>query len=356
MPVLDGMPGSRSPGESQAPTSTLMVLGKIAIAAAILVYLAHTQRMGFARLGQVLQHPLEVAGLLALLLVLALLLAVRWRLLLATQGYHPGFRSVLALTFMAIFFDSLLPGGTSDIVRGYYFDRAFQPQDRVRAASTVLVDRFLGLMALLLMGLVALSFYGREDNEHLPALRMVISALGAVFLLGFVFLCAGSDRGRGPLVRAVSRLRIGALCVELFDALRGYRRRRGALVQALLLAVAGHMLVIACFWAVGNFLGERHLVFTDYLFVVPVGLCVAQLPISPGGIGVGHAGFYSLFAMAGSRLGADLFSVYVVVHLISGLPGLVYWLMLRRVVPARTVATLAEGQEAPSSGNPSFVR
>ncbi len=344
MPVLNGVPRPGSAGDNPSPTSTLLLLGKLAIAAAILIYLGHTQRMGLAHLGFVLQHPLQVADLLGLMLGLALLLALRWRLLLASQGYDPAFRSVLSLTFMAIFFDSLLPGGTSDIVRGYYFDRKFQPEDRVRAASTVLVDRFIGLMALLLMGLVALSFYGREDYEGLPALRMVISAVGALFVLGFLFLCAGNDLGRSLLVRTVSRLRIGALCVELFDALRGYRHRRWALILALVLAVAGHMLVIVCFWALGNFLGERRLVFTDYFFVVPVGLCLAQLPISPGGIGVGHVGFYSLFAMAGSRLGADMFSVYLVVHLLSGLPGLVYWLTIRHVAPARRAA-VPEGEQ-----------
>ena len=83
-----------------------------------------------------LQRPSHVIVLLAAMLLLVLVLAARWRVLLFSQGYYCSFRNVLALTFVAIFFDSLLPGGTSDIVRGYLFDRTFQPHDRVRAAST----------------------------------------------------------------------------------------------------------------------------------------------------------------------------------------------------------------------------
>ena len=67
----------------------------------------------------------------------------------------------------------------------------------------------------------------------------------------------------------------------------------------------------------------------DALFVVPVGLVVAQLPVSPGGIGVGHVGFYSLFALVGSRLGADVFSLYVVLHFVSSLPGLACFFALQ---------------------------
>ncbi len=293
------------------------------------MYLARTQRLGFAHLGEVLQQPLIVGALLGLLFLLVLVLAVRWRILLKSQGYRCHFRDVLGLTFVAVFFDSLLPGGTSDIVRGYCFDRTFQPRDRVRAASTVMVDRFLGLTGLLILALLALIFQVRQDYDGLPMLRLVISALGALFLLGFLFLCGYGVRSPSRLLRLLSRTRAGSFCISIFDALHSYRHRQYALLQALLLAVLGHTLVVCCFWLVGSFLGETHLSFADYLFLIPVGLCVAQIPISPGGIGVGHVGFYSLFAMAGSRLGADMFSVYIVVHFLSGLPGLVYFLSKR---------------------------
>lgn len=318
-------------GSNRVVPESLSAIGKIVIAAAIIVYLVRTQRLGFAHLGVVLQQPLHVAALLGLLLLLALVLAVRWRILLTSQGYRCSFRNVLGLTFVAIFFDSLLPGGTSDIVRGYCFDRAFQPHDRVRAASTVMVDRFLGLTGLLVLALFALSFQVRQDYDGLPALRLAISVVGVLFLLGFLFLCGYGARGRGTVVRLVSRTRAGSLCLSVFDALRNYRHRQFALLEALMLSVVGHSIVVCCFWLVGSFVGETHLSFADYLFLVPVGLCVAQIPISPGGIGVGHVGFYSLFAMAGSRLGADMFSVYIVVHFASGLPGLVYFFWRRGV-------------------------
>ncbi len=334
-PLSWGRPGQSSFAQS------LLVLAKIAIAIAIVAYLSRTQRLGLVRLESILRHPLQMIALLALMLALVIVLALRWRLLLRSQDYHPPFRDVLSLTFMAVFFDSLLPGGTSDLVRGYYFDRTYQPQDRIRAASTVLVDRFLGLMALLLMALGALSFQGRREYEGLPTLRLVISLTGVLFLLGFVFLCSRGSSGRSVVARLAGRTRIGNVCLDVFDAFKSYQHRRWALYRALVLAVVGHGLVIASFVLLGKFLGETNLRISDYLFLVPVGLCVAQIPISPGGIGVGHVGFYSLFAVVGSRLGADMFSVYVVVHFLSGLPGLAYFVALRRRPTAAVVTPAA---------------
>jgi hypothetical protein len=316
---------------------TAVLLIKVAAAVAIVVYLARTQRLGISRLSEVLRHPLEVATLLFLLLLLAQILARRWQLLLTSQGYRCRFWDVLSLTFVAIFFDSLLPGGTSDLVRGYYFDRKFQPQDRLRAASTVVVDRFLGVMALLLLALAALSLQGHPDDRGpWPALRLTVSLFGVVFLLGFLFLCGSTDVGRGWLARAAGRWRFGSVCLNIFDALRGYRHCKGALIKAVCLSLLAHLIVIGCFGLLGVWMGENRLTLVDYLFVVPVGLVVAQIPISPGGIGVGHVGFYSLFALSGSRLGGDVFSLYIVLHFLSSLPGLVCFLFLRRSAPVRT--------------------
>ncbi len=322
----------------------VVIAAKLALATAIIVYLAHTERMGLTRLWTVLQHPGNVIVLVAAMLLLVLVLAARWRVLLYSQGYYCSFRSVLALTFVAVFFDSLLPGGTSDIVRGYLFDRNFLPQDRVRAASTVLVDRFLGIMTLLLIALGALTLQVHGDErEPWPALRATVAIAGVVFLLGFLLLCSKGTGGRGRFAHLLARSRYGALCLDIFDAIRSYRHRQTALLHAILLSVLGHVLVIGCFCLLGLWLGETQLSLTDYLFVVPVGLVVAQMPVSPGGIGVGHVGFYSLFALAGSRLGADIFSLYVVLHFVSSLPGLACFFAMRRRAgpsPSQTAAAV----------------
>ncbi len=324
---------------------TLAASAKVTIATVIVVYLWRTQRLGFARLWTVLEHPGNVIVLLAAMLLLVLILAARWRLLLSSQGYECSFRQVLALTFVAIFFDSLLPGGTSDIVRGYLFDRMFQPHERVRAATTVLVDRFVGIMALLLLAVAALSLQGHpNEHEPWPALRATVSIVGVIFLLGFLYLCGTVGGGRGRLARSLARWRYGATCLELLDTLRSYRHRQGALVEATVLSLIGHLLVIGCFWLLGAWLGETQLGLFDYLFLVPVGLVVAQIPISPGGIGVGHVGFYSLFVLAGSRLGADVFSLYIVLHFVSSLPGLVCFFALKRRPP------IAAEQRATAAG------
>jgi uncharacterized membrane protein YbhN (UPF0104 family) len=189
-------------------------------------------------------------------------------------------------------------------------------------------------MTLLLLALAALSLQVHPDeHEPWPALRVTVAIVGVLFLLGLLFLCGTVGGGRGRLARMIARCRYGATGLDLLDALRSYRHRQTALVHAMFLSLLGHLLVIGCFWLLGTWLGETRLGLLDYLFVVPVGLVVAQIPISPGGIGVGHVGFYSLFALAGSRLGADVFSLYIVLHFVSSLPGLVCFFALKRRQP-----------------------
>ena len=72
-------PGSLPPRPVHPVRYTLLIAGKVAIATAILVYLARTQRLGLSRLWLVLQRPSHVIVLLAAMLLLVLVLAARTR-------------------------------------------------------------------------------------------------------------------------------------------------------------------------------------------------------------------------------------------------------------------------------------
>ena len=321
-------------------TRALLICAKLAIAVGIIVYLVHTQRLGIERIRTALLYPRELLGALVLLLLLPLVMGERWQLLLRSLEYNFRYYDLWSLTLIALFFDTVMPGGIADIVRGYYFDRKLRPQDRVRAASTVVVDRFLGLMALVLLAVAALAARARAvfGNSALRPIAALAAAIGIAFTLVFVFLCVEGDPGRKLLVAIADRMKPGQLLLRIYDAFRQYKRSVGTLILALGLSCVSHLLTMSCFALLGRALGESHLSFADYLYLIPLGLFAAQIPISPGGIGVGHIAFYSLFVMAGSRLGADLFSLFIVIRFISALPGLFYFLLISRQVRERQPA------------------
>ena len=61
---------------------------------------------------------------------------------------------------------------------------------------------------------------------------------------------------------------------------------------------------------------------------MPIGLITIAIPIAPGGIGIGHVAFESLYQLAGLSGGADIFNLYIIVQLavflLGGIPYFLY--------------------------------
>ena len=63
------------------------------------------------------------------------------------------------------------------------------------------------------------------------------------------------------------------------------------------------------------------------MFIMPIGLITMAIPIAPGGIGIGHAAFETLYLLIGVKGGADIFNLYIVTQLaVYLLGGIVYFM------------------------------
>ena len=64
------------------------------------------------------------------------------------------------------------------------------------------------------------------------------------------------------------------------------------------------------------------------LFLMPIGLISTAIPLAPGGIGIGHVAFESLYQLVGVTGGADIFNMYIImqlaVYLLGGIPYFLY--------------------------------
>ena len=82
--------------------------------------------------------------------------AIRWRVMLRAYGAPtlPPLLELIRLYFVAIFYNTYLPGGVGgDVVRGLITRKSFGEAGATSAVTVVLVERVLGLAALL--GIVA---------------------------------------------------------------------------------------------------------------------------------------------------------------------------------------------------------
>jgi hypothetical protein len=295
----------------------LVVAGKCALAAGLLVYLVRSGRLDLAALATGRGPGLHVAGVL-LVSAGVLLQSVRWWRLLAMQGLALPFLTVLRVNWIGYFYALILPGtGGGDLVRGLYVLRE-APGAKLKTTSTLLADRAVGLYASLCLG--AAAFAGAWASDGNPTRGVETVGLMVVALLAVTTAIAGAllwGRSRN-LARRVFPSKIGARLAETMDA---YARHPQGLALAFLLSLASNGLFFAAFWVAGRTVGVR-LSIAHVLLVVPLVFVANALPLAPGGFGVGETTAAVLFATCGVTGGAALMLTVRVWQALARLPGL----------------------------------
>jgi uncharacterized protein (TIRG00374 family) len=218
----------------------------------------------------------------------------RWEVLLRALGVVPR-RSFLLMSFLvATFFNNLLPstlGG--DASRAYDCYRHVGGQ----AMSSVLIDRLLGLLVLVIFALISLPFATQLTN-HLPLLAPWLAAGIAGLLLALWLIFFGRSWGVASRLLARFPARLGSALGSVWSAFRVYRGKWRALLQALVLSVLLQALVILYFIVVAWAL-DLDVPASNFFLIVPLALFVMMLPISINGIGLRENTFAAMLAWYG---------------------------------------------------------
>ncbi|MDA0667535.1 MAG: lysylphosphatidylglycerol synthase transmembrane domain-containing protein [Planctomycetota bacterium] len=229
--------------------------------------------------------------------------AQRWRMLLGAAGVSVSYRESFRLTIIGYFFNNVMLGSTGgDLVRAVMVTRTVE-QNRMRAAISVIVDRLIGLFALMLIaGTVLSMFWFAHRISEVRGLRMVT---GTVYLLLFIAIVGSaiylSRRARKSLGVdwVLSKLPAQALIQKLDDAITIYRDHKRTVFGALLISIPLQVCGILSFWAIGVALGSRLTLMEDFV-IFPVVQTVSALPLAPAGWGVGETLFGTFFRSFGS--------------------------------------------------------
>jgi uncharacterized protein (TIRG00374 family) len=263
---------------------------------------------------------------LALVLVVAdrALMAYRSIVLLCPidEARRPPRLALLRVFFVSTFVGTFLPTSVGgDLVRAYSLSRLNVA--RGPALASVLMDRFLGVVSLVLMSAVGLILAGRGDllSTQAVALSLVIAAVACATGAAVVFSARAADFVR----RRAERLpvpRIGAIAGELAHATRAYVRHQGKLINIFAGSIGVQILRIAQAYCLGRALGMTAPIAVYFAFV-PLILLVMLLPVSINGIGPAQAAFVWFFA-PGAATSAQAFALsvlFVALGVIGNLPG-----------------------------------
>jgi uncharacterized membrane protein YbhN (UPF0104 family) len=221
----------------------------------------------------------------------------RWWRLLRLARCPSSWWNTLRLTFLGLFFNLVFPGLTGgDVPKALLVVRE-HPDRRADALATVVIDRLIGLWALIgIAAVVCLTGGARFDPLKLPVAGTMALATG-----GMAFLLFPGPRRALGLDRLIDRLPLAEKLRKLERSALVYAEHRGELVLAILLSLGNHALVITQVYFLGDALGAA-LGYGDYFGFVPVASVVTSLPLSPGGWGVGEAAYGKLFELMGSSL------------------------------------------------------
>jgi len=261
--------------------------------------------------------------------------AVRWQLLLAVQGIHITFWESLRLTYIGWFFNNWMPGSTGgDFVKAYYIAR--QTHQKTEAVAVVFLDRFIGLVAMCMLGAAAIAASLQDDRVR--AAQIIVGAfLGAVVIGGTVFYSRSLRRLFG-VDRILSLLPLRETVARVDRAIFVYRYHKGKMVLALAYSWLTQVVSILAVWWLATALGSRAS-WNAYFVSMPVVWIGWSLIPVPGGVGVAESLAQRLFGpavlgMEGSvaeaaTLALAMMLAYRAVQLAVSLPGAVFYLSRR---------------------------
>lgn len=259
---------------------------------------------------------------LGLVVVDRALMAYRWLVLLCPlpDAERPPLRALLRIFFVSTFVGTFLPTSVGgDVVRAYSLAR--QNVGGGTAVASVFMDRMLGVLSILVLGVV-----GTIAARHLVADGVMLWALGlTAAACGGTALLVWSRRAAGLAQAMINRLpgaRIRDGSRSLLDAVRRYAGYRRQLLNVLLGSVAVQVLRVFQAYYLGRAMGITA-PLAVYLAFIPLILLIMLLPVTVYGLGTSQAAFVWFFARAGvTRPDAFALSVlFVALGLVGNLPG-----------------------------------
>lgn len=250
--------------------------------------------------------PSSLAASLAFMGLTILLGVVRWRMVLRVHGLPLSFWRAMEISLVAQFFNSFLLGSTGgDVLKAVYAARETRHQ-KTEAVVSVLVDRLLGLFAILLFAVLMmfpnLALLGA--HRRLAFLSVIVAGMflgcGAVL---FLSLWGGLSRTLPQARRWLARLPKGAELEKALNACRPVGRKPGVLLQTLAVSMALNVCCVLQVLSLCRGLGLQ-IDARSVFVVVPIIICIAALPIAPSGLGVRENLYVWMLAVPGINVPA----------------------------------------------------
>lgn len=318
----------------------LLNLLKVGVSGALLWVLF--SRVDFARLWSIARTA-SIGWLgLALCLYLGMVLASAWRwgLLLKAQRLTVPFRTLTSSFLVATFFNNFLPSNIGgDVIR--IADTVPAAGSKTLAATIVLVDRGLGLLALVLIAAIGATAGPRliDSGPGIGAGMLWLAFIGATLVAAPALLMPKMLPWVLQPLRVLHPEWVDERLNRIGGALARFSEAPGSLAGCFAGAVCVQAALVAFYLAIAR---SMHIPigFAGLAVVVPVSFIVQMLPVSVNGLGVREATFGVYFKALGLPLESALLVSFMGAALIMlfSISGGIVYLVRKRHDAAETTS------------------
>jgi uncharacterized protein (TIRG00374 family) len=226
---------------------------------------------------------------------------IRWQILLRIQGIMLNLPVTVRLTFIGLFFNTFLLGSAGGDLTKIYFANQAAPGNKALLLLSVVSDRLIGLLVLLMFTLVLIPFklsalWGNDDTQSM------IYLLAAFFIAGIAGLATiflfPVDRLPSSLVRIWKKLPLHEVAETLLKGVREHGRAKNLTFTAIVLTVLSFLVIYFSAYLLALSLG-LNITFGLTILVVSLVFIAISLPISLGGHGVREVMMVLLFTTFG---------------------------------------------------------
>ena len=224
----------------------------------------------------------------------------RWRFLLSSLGVHISVKEALCSSLCGLFLNLFFPSSVAgDVFRS--FSISCRHGDTGKVASSVLMDRFSGGIALTLISLLA--FIG--GRKMIPGEEIGVALLALCGIAGFSALIIFSKSFFLFLVKIVKRKPLKEKLVSFHDKLYFFKNNPRVFIKSLFFSFSIQSLIILGFFIISRAFDVK-IGIIYFLIIMPIVIAIALIPITIAGAGTREASLVYFFSLVGVEKSVSL--------------------------------------------------
>jgi glycosyltransferase 2 family protein len=288
---------------------TILTVVKLLLGAAILAYLVFSGRDAFAQLSAKSIDWLMLVAALVFTLLMAGLSYLRWHILIRALGIDARLIDSMRLGSLGFALNFVSPGS----IGGDFFKAIFlahgHPDRRTEAIATIVADRVMGLLTMMLLASIGILATGllATSSPTFKALYEIILLFSACLWGGCVLLLlVGALTGPWVRKQAESIPVAGKTISRLLGTVQVYRSRKWALLASFLVSMVMALCYVTSYYMVARGLPFYAPTWAEHLVIVPISGLAGAIPLTPSGLGTTEAVIRALYkAMSGGLASAE---------------------------------------------------